>query len=84
MVVEFFGKLKLLLQAQPGFIQCTSDSGDLVSKDEFSDKAVGRIHFPAQILVCVRGSGSSVRTWGSSCVESNSNMLQNSKTPLKY
>lgn len=84
MVVEFFGKLKLLLQAQPGFIQCTSDSGDLVSKDEFSDKAVGRIHFPAQILVCVWGSGSSVRTWGSSCVESNSNMVQNSKTPLKY
>lgn len=53
MVVEVFGKLELLLEAQPGFIQCTSDSGELVSEDEFSDKAVGRMRFPAQILVCV-------------------------------
>lgn len=52
-VVEVVGKLKLLLEAQPVYIQCTSDSGELVLKDEFSDKTAGRIHFPVQILLCV-------------------------------
>lgn len=52
-VVEIFGKLKLLLEAQPGYIQCTSDSGELISKDEFSDNAVGRTGFPVHIQVCV-------------------------------
>lgn len=83
-VVEVVGKLKLLLEAQPVYIQCTSDSGELVLKDEFSDKTAGRIHFPVRILLCVWRSGSSVRTWGSPCVELNSNMVQNSKPPLNY
>lgn len=83
-VVEVFGKLKLLLEAQPGFIQCTSDSGELVSKDEFRDNAVGRIHFPLQILVRVWGSSRNVRIWDSSCVELKSDMVLNSKIALKY
>lgn len=53
--LEVFGKFKLWLQAQPGFIPRTSDSGKVVWKDKFSDKAVGSINFPVQVLVCVPG-----------------------------